>query len=753
MLKKTLPFSRTMMGATAGLLLVLSVSTPAFADANATITKSGVDVTNGSSSVASVGDTIKWTVTYENTTGKVVSADIQDGIVAPNSYVHGTLQAPAGWIPEWSTDNGSTWLTTEPSDASSVTNVRAYNAFLSTTATGNGAVFPAPNVPLAASLAESGGDGFQAYFTPDSVCTTFHVDGVFNVECFNKTTGAVESTKVLSTAISTLDRSQPVQDVATGRAYFLGSISGSDAVVCVDLSNASDPTLCNPTGYVTIGTTWSSPDLVKVGSSIFAWDGSKFYCVTTAMAPCAGQPFATSVSSARHASAIVAGGLIYATSASTSSSGVNQQQYVTCFNPVSHAICSGWTGGSPSGFKDASTSFPSSGSLQYAGADFVVPQTNASGVTTGVCTHSAFGQSSPYTGSHWACFNTDGSTNASNASELDAFHATHLGVYSGGLKAEMGQVSGSKIFLVYAADTSNVSGNEFDCFDWATGTGCTGGTGSDGWSGWSNSANPSEGQIMMPALSPSNDRYSNTAGQEGLYAVAVDPYDPVCLWTDADSGLMRSIDIATGVAGTCKTTATTQVAAAPTAAAGSAYCDGSPSHVSSWNEVRVTGISNADYSHALITIYDANGQPVSGFENLESSTGVVDISSIPFSDATTSLTASVTLEDVPTSLTWPTQSPGAEITWTGDPVQICFDTNVLNVTQTTTFANTVHETTTPQGDPGTTDTTTSNSFTVTTTSIDAPLAGSVGAMIVAVLAAGAFLVMRGLQNRRRSVKA
>ena len=43
---------------------------------------------------------------------------------------------------------------------------------------------------------------------------------------------------------------------------------------------------------------------------------------------------------------------------------------------------------------------------------------------------------------------------------------------------------------------------------------------------------------------------------------------PVCLWTDADSGLIRSINIATGVAGTCKTTATTQVAAAPTAVAG-----------------------------------------------------------------------------------------------------------------------------------------------------------------------------------------
>ena len=743
---------RALAGAAAGAVVVLSVSAPAFADANATITKSGVDVTNSSTSVANVGDTIKWTISYENTSGKTISADIQDGIVAPNSYVAGSLQAPAGWIPEWSTNNGSTWLTTEPTPASSVTNVRAYASFIGDSSTGNAAVLPEPNVPLAASLAESGGDGFQTYFTPTSVCTTFHVDSQFEAECFNKTTGAVESDKVISSSIATLDRAQPVQDIATGRVYFLGSTGGTDAIVCLDLSNTSNITLCSPKGYTSIGSKSASPDLVKVGSSIYAWDGSKFYCVTTSMALCANQPFASSISSSDDASALVSGGLIYATSGATSNGGVNTSQYVTCFNPATHSTCTGWTGGTPAGFVNVATSFPTSGNSQYAGADYIVPLTNASGAETGVCTHSSFVQSNPYTGSRWACLNNNSSVNTGAAAELDAFHNTHLGVYTGGLKAELGTRSGSRIFLLYAHDASNVSGNEVDCFDWATGTGCTGGTGSDGWSGWSNSANPAQGQIMFPALSASNDRYSNTVGQEGLYSVAVDPYDPVCFWSDADSGLIRSIDVATGVAGTCKTSATTEVAAAPTAAAGAAYCDGSPSHVTSWNQVKITGLAPSDFSEVLVTLYDANGQPVSGFENVTTTNGVLDISSIPFSGDDTSLTADVTVQGVPSNLTWPANNaPGAQITWIGDAVQVCFETTVQSVTQTTTFHNTVIETTTPTGDPGTTTSTNSNDFTVSINTVDEPLAGAIGAMVVALLAAGGFLVLRGLQKRRQNI--
>ncbi len=741
-MKLSATLKRGITSVVAATAVVTMTATPVFA-ATTTVTKSGVDVTNGSTSQASTGDTIRWTISYENTTGSIVNADLRDALVAPNSYVAGSLNVPAGWTPEWSTDHGTTWVTTEPSPASTVTNVRAVNLFVGTSSTSGSAILPKPNVPLDNSLSESGGDGFQAYFTPSDVCTTFHVEGTgLNVECFNKVTGAVDSNTYVSKTVQTIDRAAPVQDVADNRVFFSvqDKTTSKLALACVDLNSASSPVGCAPTQVLDLGPANANVDTQIVGSRIYVWTGNKFYCVTTAMALCNGGTITTGLTSQpTDDSSIYSDGLLWASAGNSTSAGDGKFEGITCYDPVLGTPCPSWhpTGepsGTPSGYVNTAHDFPASSGVNAAGSSFLVPLLNSQGVGQGVCSHSAY-----YAG-HWACYNANGTVNTAAAGSLNAFSEARIGVTSNpGLKADFGNPSGSKVFMVYSSQLGSVSGNQLACFDWSTNAGCTGSVGNGSNGGWGTS-----GIINLPTR-PSD---TNTSGQEGLYSQQIDPYDPTCLWTDADSGLLRSVDVATGLEGTCKTTATTQVSAAPTASINAAYCDGGTNHVVAWHDVSITGLApGSAFSDILVTVYDADGIPVPGFENVAAPSGVLDISSIPFSGNTTALTAAVTVRGIPTDLPWPSATPGASISWTGDPVQLCFETTVVNPGSITSFGNHVDTITTPQGQPPITKGADSNTFYLEGTEV--PAAGNTGLFALV----GAIAVLFGglmLLRRRRS---
>jgi len=90
----------------------------------ADITKTGLDVTNGSTTEVAPGDTILWTINTANYDGATSGAYVYDFLTAPNHYVAGSWTVPAGWTPEWTTDGGTTWVTAEP-PASAVNGVGA----------------------------------------------------------------------------------------------------------------------------------------------------------------------------------------------------------------------------------------------------------------------------------------------------------------------------------------------------------------------------------------------------------------------------------------------------------------------------------------------------------------------------------------------------------------------------------------------------------------------------------------------------
>ena len=146
---------------------------------------------------------------------------------------------------------------------------------------------------------------------------------------------------------------------------------------------------------------------------------------------------------------------------------------------------------------------------------------------------------------------------------------------------------------------------------------------------------------------------------------------PGCGAADGDTGQIAIFNLATGAA--C-TTATQSITLSP----GDYYCDGKSGHTSTWNTVSLTGLSSADYGGATLSLSDKNGNPVPGYQDRSvPASGAIDISGISTSGPTSSLTATVDLAAV--SNTSAVQAAHVQMTWKGDPIQICYETTLPQV--------------------------------------------------------------------------
>src|SRR5689334_15577113 len=74
----------------------------------------GSSTANGSTATAAAGDTIDWVLSYRNKTGFQANVDVTDPITGNQTYVPGSLKTPPGLAPQWSTDGGANWQTSEP---------------------------------------------------------------------------------------------------------------------------------------------------------------------------------------------------------------------------------------------------------------------------------------------------------------------------------------------------------------------------------------------------------------------------------------------------------------------------------------------------------------------------------------------------------------------------------------------------------------------------------------------------------------
>jgi fimbrial isopeptide formation D2 family protein/uncharacterized repeat protein (TIGR01451 family) len=147
---------------------------------------------------------------------------------------------------------------------------------------------------------------------------------------------------------------------------------------------------------------------------------------------------------------------------------------------------------------------------------------------------------------------------------------------------------------------------------------------------------------------------------------------PGCMASNGDGAQITIFNAVTG--GQCASASTSV-----TLSMNDYYCDGQGGHASTWDTVSLPGLTPADYLNASLTLFDVNGNPVPNWSNVlfPANSNSLDISSIPASGDTVKLTAQVNL----VAITNPTAvaASSLEISWQGDPIQICFETVVPQV--------------------------------------------------------------------------
>jgi hypothetical protein len=635
---------RRMLGAVLPLVLVAAgaAALPAAADPAAVsgLTKS----VQGTGSPADHGATANWVIGYDDQATASGAATITDAVGAGQAFQPGSLHAPPGWTPSWSTD-GSTFTGTEP--ASGVTAVRASNPDAGPDATSLSASL---TPPVQAVTTATGGDGFTPilYRTPGG---TFQAWNIYHhlgatspkVVCTDLATGqrcpGGPWPKVLNTApgplgtlgagdIASTMVSQYVHDpAAPAKVYYPAVTATSVGVGCLDMAASAN---C---GYWSLSATGGSPPVSSIGG--FVQSGANLYglissgavvCWTIAtQSACGGQPYAPIVPAVNQpyvygALTLVAGKVF----ASTSNPNTGQQPALGCFDPATATACAGWASSRPTG---------PAGNFNYNG-------------------YTAFGATGAPAG---ACASTTGATNVTTCYALDGSTlaappgpaALTGGVYVFNPEVVTDPAGHVRSYLPiwnggYVGATL--------CHDWTTGAACAG----------------LPGLITHP---------SANGGVTRDYGYTYDPPSG-CLIGLGDAGVLFSMDPATGATPCVRSGG--QVTLRP----GDFYCDGG-SHVQGYTAARLTGVdpANVDFAASRVTVVDQDNAtvPTPGF----APDGSVDLTGVSVA-AHPSITVTTTLV-----LHNGTGFSGRLVVdYAGDAPQLCFRTTIATDCAVTSVANT-----------------------------------------------------------------
>jgi uncharacterized repeat protein (TIGR01451 family) len=621
------------------------------------LTKSGSDATTGSTAtsngtpgVTRTGDTINWVMHYRNTSGGPAVVGLMDPLGANHTFVSGSLHAPPGFTAGWSTDGGSSYTSTEPS--SGVNAIQAVGTSVDGS-TGAQSLFSPPLASFNAGASQ--GDGWEALFVGADIYNVHHhtfqqnSGGATVLDCHVAATGAecpgypgVGQT-VPTTAGTPLGAAQPpAQTIVTafhnnaatygGRIYFASAIAGTTniGVSCADTSNN---TSC---GYTQLGTSANATPAVataaaqmtggaQVGSKYYTLgysNGGPVYCFDMSTnTPCNGwnnPSSAPGFTAGSYSAAFTLdswGGYIF-----TQQTDAAGTVYLGCVIAATGALCPGWA-----------TPKQSTGN-----GDSLAPITDATGTLTGICVSNTSGLAASY-----RCYNIDGtviSGPAPFASVIPAGDSSGLNVTADPL------LVGTRLYQPWVnsgGGTGGFGSSVYTCWDYATNSACQG---------------------FTPVAS------GNTSTQ--AYSIRQDPNAPDCLWELGNGGAFEAFSATFGGSVGCNEgNASVQVTPSQY------YCDGQPGHVTSWSQLQIYGLSSSQYDALAVTITDANGNPILGWTHrvIPSSQVPIDISSIPYSGATTTLNVQVVVDWGQHAVA---QGAAVAATFSGDPVEVCFQTKV-----------------------------------------------------------------------------
>ncbi|MDL9977805.1 hypothetical protein [Microbacterium candidum] len=605
--------------------LVAADSVPAAAESTpvSEFTKVGIDQTTPSTATvdspgaAAPGDTIKWVLSYQNTTGADAAVSIKDPITAGQSYVANSLQLPPNLTGNVSANTLS-----------------ASGTVLSGSTAGS---IPT-STPVSIDFTTPGGDGYSVENYGTNVYTVYHHNNsntqVFcstltNTTCPNwpantyaSYVSPVAGTPIGTGANGTWTALQNGSFIVAGKLYWgaalTTAVSGkySIGVMCLDLTTVR-ATSCGYTELDTVSGFSGSAPLSTNG--VAASDGNFYFfdsngnmlCFSASTGSCGKVGVSGGLfSNNSNASMLTSGRYVYTTFVSGTT------LYLTCYDVSAHAVC-----GSAYPINEGAPN----GNAGYANT--IAPVLDrATGALRAACD---LGKG--------ACYAPDGTALASNPYS----GISGIGYPPSTVGFGDGAIVGTKF---YASPRNDV----ITCWDFAL------------WSG--SGAVPKCAGFTGPTNTSNYTVRPLTGDLEG------------CGVADGDAGQIKIFNLSGG--GGCNAVTAVNVSVAPS----TFYCDGRSGHVSSWSAVSLVGLSASDFSSARLTLTDANGANVPGWVDVSfppSGPQSIDISSIPTTGPTASLTAHVTIVGAknPSAMS----SAQVKITWSGDPLQVCYETKVAAV--------------------------------------------------------------------------
>jgi uncharacterized repeat protein (TIGR01451 family) len=603
-----------------------------------TLTKTGTDPTTKSSATATEttgtagpGDTLNWVLHYTNNTGSNAKVNITDPIGENQTYVSGSLQAPPNLTPQFTT-NGSTWSSGTP--PAGATGVGATGTVEGGTTLAESPTFGVSTV----NFHTVGGDGYTVEGLGGNIYTVFHhTGGTFNpttaVFCATLAGGGVcegwpaNSTYVNPTAGTPIGTGGPGTYTTAGEnGSFIshGNLywpventvpTGGPYTFGLQCLNLSTRQSC---GFIQLGTEAISEGSTGMISTdgIAASDGYYYVFDGNGNLDC----FNPSTSAACGSTAVTEGVIPGAGATSYLGSILTDGPYVflSYVDAAKVAYMSCYSvethalcPGYPKNLGPAKAAFP----------PFLAPVLSTAGSLTGMCAIGTL-----------QCYTTGGAPIASNpygTIEQMAF-PTQNGFGSG-------QIYGTKF---YSGDAGNPE--HVQCFDFAA------------WSG--------TGTVPRCAgfSGPLNTSNYTVRALENL---------PGCMAANGDAG---EITIFNALTGAPCSTGTQKVKLTPQ----NYYCDGQEGHATSWGAVSLAGLTGGEFGGGSVTLYGADGKAVPGWSNVPIPAGStsLDISSLPVSGNTASLTAEVSLAAVTNPAA--VERSKVVLSWRGDGIEVCFKTQV-----------------------------------------------------------------------------
>ncbi|MFD7829957.1 hypothetical protein, partial [Kitasatospora sp. NPDC059803] len=649
-----------------------STGKPAGRQQPVTLEKTGTDLATGSSTTTTQGDTVQWVVSATNPDGAPANTVITDVIQGgpgstpqTQSYVPNSLKVPPGFSRQWSTDAGTSFTSTDQGAATNA--IRATNPVFASPATGQVVQIPPPFTPINTA---TGGDGF----TP--ILYTATINGMPTPEVWNiyhhgaSSQAAVVCTDLLTNGPCPLPDGTPASWPQPLNSAAVGGTSG-------DLGSTRTPT------YVQSG---SKLYYAAVSRVTFAEIGVG--CIDLqAQKSCGFVPLQTGSGSVVGGVVEAPNGLIYAVSGTgeilcydptanascgTFSIGlppnegqggftgdysgtmtvINGKIYVSdnepvpnptvmsCFDPTTNAACTGWT--TP---KVLVT--PTAGGA--ARADNVFATYDSAGTAIGVCSvvGGVLAETNPPVGTV-VCFDFVGNPIAA-APGLQTLVSTNVASGESNFQipltitAPNGHLDTEFPYWIYLGNTPTLNSTEY-CYDWTTQSPC----GSFGNAGVVNGPPNVDGGYTSP------------------YGFA---YDGQCKYSLGDVGFLFSMDPTTGASPCLKTKA--QGSLDPSAY----YCDGKTGHVTSYGTVSLVDIdpTTVNFAQSSVTVKDSNGTTLGTFP-FDTTTMKADISSVPISASPIQVVANLTL--ISGASFTPDNQPKMQVTFVGDPPQVCYQTKV-----------------------------------------------------------------------------